>query len=134
MVEFLSAEDKLLQKYWEQNPGTLFKEVALSNSEERSRARRLDAIILPTRKKEVYARKDISESELKKFIENSEVEMVEVKKELNRTVIGQILVGGYLLNKYYKPKRITPVIICSKNHSDLEEFCNRNNIKLIVFD
>lgn len=51
MVNFTTFEDKLIKKYWEENPGKLFMEVAVGKV--KNRKRRIDAILIPDKEKSV---------------------------------------------------------------------------------
>ena len=60
-----------------------------------------------------------------------EIEIIEVKKKLNRNVIGQILVGEFMFIEKYKIKKVKKSILYHFGDDALEAFCKRNQINLI---
>ncbi len=129
-----ASENELLEKYWKDNPGTLLKEVSVGSIPEGNRVRRIDAVRVIGGENRIYQWKDIIKSNAAEITKNKTIEVIEVKNDLNRGVIGQVLVAYYLAEKKLKAKDIIPVIICSKGHCDLEDFCRDNNIKLVLLD
>ena len=71
--------------------------------------------------------------EFLKLIKDSknEIEIIEVKKKLNRTVIGQILVGEFMFKKKYNVKKVKKSVLYHVGDDALELFCKENKINLI---
>ena len=128
MVNFTTFEDKLIKKYWEDNPGKLFMEVPVGKV--RNRKRRIDAILIPGKENKYYD----NNSNIEEEITGKEVHVIEAKRRLGRNVIGQIEVGKYLVKSDFNSAKVKPVILCGKLHSDLEEYCESQNIKVVKYD
>ncbi len=131
--KFKTIEDKLLKKYWDENPGLLFKEVKLRNIVEvEQRTGRVDGIIVPSEEKKVYCNREYKMIDVKKAVKGNNVKVIEVKKLLNRDVIGQAEVATYLIEKQFNPKKASPVVVCGRSHPDIKLYCDYKNIELFV--
>ena len=62
------------------------------------------------------------------------VEVIEVKQNLNRPAIGQVIAGRDMFEKQYEGKNVKMVIVCSKGDSALEWVCKKQEIKVVVLD
>ncbi len=60
------------------------------------------------------------------------VELIEVKRKLNRLVIGQIIVGVDMFQHQYQPHEITSVIVCAEGDPALEWVCERRQIQVRI--
>ena len=58
------------------------------------------------------------------------ITLVEVKKKLNRNVIGQILVAEFMFKKKFKVKKLKKSILYHIGDDALELFCKQNQIDL----
>ena len=128
MVDFTTAEDKLIKKYWKDNPGKLFMEVPVGKV--RNRKRRIDAIIISGKENKLCEH----QVNIKEEIEGEIIHVIEAKRKLNRPVIGQIEVGKHLVESEFNPAKVKPVILCGKLHLDLEGYCENQNIKVVKYD
>jgi len=128
MINFTTAEDKLIKKYWKDNPGKLFMEVPVGKV--RNRKRRIDAIIISEKENELCDQ----HSDVEEEIEGEIIHVIEAKRRLGRNVIGQIEVGKHLVESDFEPAKVKPVIICGKLHSDLEDYCENQNIEVVKYD
>lgn len=132
-------EDKLLRKYHDENGGKMIMEVAvawskgLKNWEGKHSHRAIDGVRIPDAETEEIGFPGNGD-EVLDSIKDSKVELIEVKKKLNRPVIGQVLAGEPMLEADYSPKSIEKVVICQKSDSALEWVCEKKNIRLEVFD
>ena len=133
--EISGTEENLLYKYCCKFGGVTFTEVLLKDEKEpTNKARRVDAVRFPRRRdrpkpemvsykeKEFHGR--LSRASKKK----QEVQDIEVKKALNRSVIGQVIVAKYLLLLEDKKLQVRPrmVVICgSSNVKRLKDFCRK---------
>ena len=127
MEVFNTYEDKLLKKYWENNTGTLFKEVKIAGR------KRIDGILVTKGDKKAYPRKKFDRGKLKNNLEENNIEIIEVKENLNRNVIGQVEVAKFFIEKKYNPKNISLVVICNKSNSQLKKYCDFKGIKVVEF-
>jgi hypothetical protein len=64
---------------------------------------------------------------------NHKVEIIEIKTNLNRLVIGQIIVGEYMFKKKYNVDKIIKTILYHKGDGALETFCKENGINLVKY-
>ncbi len=55
-------------------------------------------------------------------------ELIEIKWELNRGVIGQALVAVELFKVKYQVAQVQPVILCTKVDAALKWFCDQQGI------
>ena len=92
-------EDALLNRYWERVKGQIHTEVpiggrTLSNIwPSGSKIRRTDGIRLTIHKNARIASYHDSKQEFHRLIQKHPVEFIEIKRKLNRPVIGQIVAG-----------------------------------------
>jgi len=129
MKYFSTLEGKLLRKYWKNHPGILFLEVPIGTV--KRRFRKIDAILIPGKKSKAYYPNETTKEEIREKIKEKEIFIIEVKKELNRTAIGQVEVAKFLAEEDFNPKKIKCVLVCKKGHADLERYCKAKNIELI---
>ena len=74
-----------------------------------------------------------NQAQFKEDIEAYEPEVIEVKRVLNRSVIGQAIVAKHLfLEQFGVQPRL--VILCGKTDAALEWVCGLYNIKVVVID
>lgn len=67
---------------------------------------------------------------LERVIAGAEVEVLEVKRALDRVVLGQVIIGADLLEIEYAPTKIDQVVICEMGDPALETVCDRRGIKV----
>jgi hypothetical protein len=138
-----SREDLLLLKYWREVGGVLFAEVPVGRDGPRqwprgAKPRRIDGvrIVSPApanlpggiytfdRRKN---RKTVEE-----LIAGVRVEVVEVKQELDRVVLGQAIIGADLLEMEYEPARVDQVVVCKVGDPVLETVCEQRGIAVFL--
>jgi hypothetical protein len=137
-----SLEDKILFKYWQENGGTVYLEVPIGNSGRRggwppgSNVRRIDGVRIPsssTGQKQFIASAGSKEIDLYEIFRDKEVELIEVKKELNRVVFGQVVAGVEMFNRQYKPKKVIPIVLYREGDPAMEWVCHRNGVQAIGY-
>ena len=134
--EARTREDHLLEQYWRAHGGQIHVEAPVGGADARwdgrGGIRRLDglridatddAILLP------------DEPRIRKALKNhngAEIEVIEVKQQLNRTVIGQTQAGRLLLCARYEldPEQVTEVVVCVTSDPALEWVCQQLVIKV----
>lgn len=131
-----SIEDQLLEKYWNENKGVIFAEVPVGLSSGRgnwpkgTKVRRIDGIRLkklPGIPNGIYR----ATGDFAGFLKNiGQIEVIEIKKTLNRLVIGQAIVGTDMIQREYGDIDIQPVIICSQSDPGMEWVCEKRGIKV----
>jgi hypothetical protein len=133
----LRYEDKLLLQYARKRRGTVYAEVpiGINSPPSDSERRYLDGVRIPSvaQKKaraEIITYTSGRSDEFREAIAGKEVEVIEVKRTLNRPVIGQVSVGQDVFQREYRCAGITPVIVCSTGDGLLEAFCKRNDIRV----
>lgn len=134
-------EDMLLYQYWSTSKGSLFLEVpignrGLGNWPLESKIRRIDGIIVISEKDyeepKVFNSKEYTLNELLNLFQKKTVELIEVKKNLNRLVIGQVIAGMDMFERQYQANIIVPVILCQNGDPALEWVCRKRNIKVQI--
>lgn len=128
-----SFEDKLMENYLGKNPGRLFLEVPLWFDVDPNKARRIDGVLIPGEDTIVYPPGSFSLDELQEAFDNQTVHLIEAKRKLNRSVIGQLLVGKALFKRVFASSTPLMVVVCSEEHADLKWFCSENNITVAIF-
>ena len=126
-------EEQLLQRYLEDNPGTLFLEVPVGGSKNIQNARRIDAVLIPNSETKVLTRSEYSLDDLKENLVNNDIHIIEAKQTLNRTVIGQIEVGSALFYRKFGFKNTHQIVLCACGEIDLEWYCEENNIDVVIY-
>jgi hypothetical protein len=62
------------------------------------------------------------------LIAGARVEVIEVKRSLDRPVLGQVIVGADLLEMEYVPAEVDQVVVCEVGDPVLEAVCERHGI------
>lgn len=136
-------EYKLLYKYWNKNKGNLFLEVPVGNKElgkwpPGSKIRRIDGVLLlndlDTNKDIAYPYKDYTIANFNEQTKGNTIELIEVKRKLNRVVIGQVLAGIDMFERQYEARKIIPVILCHVGDPALEWVCKKRNIEVYIIN
>jgi hypothetical protein len=130
-----TKEDMLLHAYWKKIGGIIYTEVPIGGPGGRGKwpirctQRRLDGVRIVTRKKEIrkYVKPD---DDFIKLIVNFPVEIIEIKKTLNRPAIGQIIAGNDMFAREYKVAPKKQIILCSVGDSALEWVCAKRKISI----
>lgn len=115
-------EDRLLRSYWQKVGGIIFSQVPV-------KTRRLDGVRIP-----VSTNGDIRKFERSEFdrlvAKRRRLQVIEIKRVLNRGVIGQAIVGKALLELEYKRTKVTAVVLCLDGHDFLESACQKVGVKV----
>jgi hypothetical protein len=126
--KFMTREDDLILKYLnEGDGGTVFIEVNVGGPP--GAPRRIDAVRIPTSDNKIVTFKKGENQRFKELVTGKRVEVIEVKRKLNRPVIGQSIVGADLLDIGYRPHAIKQVILCESIDPLLEKVCERRGLK-----
>jgi hypothetical protein len=139
--ENLTREESLLRKYCAKFGGVTYAEVRLDDDDSPKRSRIVDAVrflrhkkvrrIITYRAKDKGANPLSYKERLKEANQKGEmVQAIEVKRQLNRSVIGQVMVAEWLLKKKRKKLRVMMVVVCETKLERLEEFCREHRIKV----
>jgi hypothetical protein len=134
-------EDRLLLQYWHAFGGLVFTEVPVGRDgpkdwPEGAKPRRIDGVRIASPDSEKVPSEIVAFSKrrdakrLERVIEGAEVEVVEVKRSLDRVVLGQVIIGADLLEIEYAPPKIDQVVICEMGDPALETVCDRRGIKV----
>jgi hypothetical protein len=110
-------EDRLLLQYWHAFGGLVFTEVPVGRDgpkdwPEGAKPRRIDGVRIASPDSEKVPSEIVAFSKrrdakrLERVIEGAEVEVVEVKRSLDRVVLGQVIIGADLLEIEYAPPKI----------------------------
>ena len=134
-------EDKLLAAYHDAVGGRMYTEVAIAWSRgymdwpAGHSHRSIDAVRLV----EPYFEEDIIPfanhgPEVLNSVEEADVELIEVKQDLNRNVIGQVVAGRDLFSADYEPASIKGIALCANTDSALEWVCEQENIIVEIYE
>jgi hypothetical protein len=130
-------ENRMLLEYWKRVGGRIYTEVPLAGSrghEEwtaESTTRRLDAVRFPANSHQpglVSFRQ--GRAEFLEDVEHALAWLIEVKPSINRSAIGQVIVGADLFQLQYGAAPAKSVIVCTGGASALEWVCRRRFIEV----
>jgi len=131
-----SFEDHLLEKYWEERRGQIYVEAPVGGEHDnwtgKGGTRRLDGLRIDKPKGKIVLPDD---ELIRADLENSNgaaIEVIEVKRALNRTVIGQTQAGRLLLCARYEfdPELVREVVVCEQRDAALEWVCAKLGIEV----
>lgn len=133
-------EDDLLLGYWETVGGAIFSEVLVGKGGTKqwpagAKPRRIDGvrIISPppdTEPPGITVFRKSNAREFERFVTGADVEVIEVKRSLDRVVLGQAIIGADLLEMEYEPHDVTQVVVCADIDPVLEAVCERRGIRV----
>lgn len=136
----LSAEDRLIKRYLQtKRRGVIFTEVTVDNHPDNGgRARRLDAVrILDLRLRDGWDRVhqySQNRRKLKDAINGHPVEVIEAKRALGRSVVGQVIVGAELLKMKYRVGPVQKTVVCLRGNRSIEKVCKNLGIHVKVYE
>lgn len=128
-------EDDWLKTYHAQHVGQVFTEVPIGwsrgngNWAEHGQVRYIDAIRFPDAKdsEEIYRFSDGPDRFLD-LVDGAAVELIEVKRKLNRLVIGQLVAGFEMFHRDYDAEFVKKVALCTVPDERQEWVCDRLHI------
>lgn len=134
-------EDRLLLEYWRAFGGLVFTEVPVGRDgpkdwPEGAKPRRIDGVRIVSPKSEeapsdiVAFSKGRDAKRFERVVAGAEVEVLEVKRALDRVVLGQVIIGADLLEIEYASTKVDQVVICEAGDPALEMVCERRGIKV----
>lgn len=134
-------EDGLLLEYWERVGGVVFTEVLVGRGglrqwPEGAKPRRIDGVRLVSSALEstppdiVTFDKRKNAYEFKEIVTGAKIEVVEVKRSLDRVVLGQVIIGADLLEMEYAPCKVDQVVVCEVGDPVLEAVCRKRDIRV----
>jgi hypothetical protein len=133
MWEPTTFEDRLLARYFKaqgDDLGTVFLELPVALRSEAARARRIDAVIVPGGERRTWGAGTYQLEDAYVMMRGQRVCLIEAKRSLNRSVIGQLLVADHLVARAVEPSEIELVALCSRGNLDLEDFCQQQGIEI----
>lgn len=135
-----TTENRLLEAYSVKERARIFAEVPFVGKTahgvaawQESGERRFDGV----RFEESRGRASVvlyrdSETECLRLLGTKSATIIEVKRKLNRGVIGQIIAGRDLFKKQFKRSPARSVIVCEKSDPALEWVCDKYKIDVVV--
>lgn len=128
-----TLEDRLLERYARDNPGLLFLEVEVGEGDAFAGPRRLDGVMVPAEESQFFPQGTYSRNDIAAAVKGRSVHVLEAKRKLNRTVIGQVEVGVALLKREFEPASVLGVAVYAQGNADLEWYCSQQNIKMTLY-
>lgn len=135
-----TPENRLLTGYWNDVGGVIVTEVHIggtgpSNWPSGAGSRRLDGLRFRSEyRDEINTPTAFSQAQLQEIVRGRHVEVIEVKQNLNRPVIGQAIAGRDMFERDYDPRTIEPVVVCGSGDPALEWVCRRNGIRVEIVE
>jgi hypothetical protein len=129
-------EDELLMKYYGEVGGQLFLEVRVGQGGVKTypsgaKPRRIDAVRISTGSNALIPSSRKTISSFSDLIFHCDIQVIEIKKMLNRPAIGQVIVGAKLIEmEYPEVGQIEQVILCEISDPVLDLVCREINIKV----
>ncbi len=136
-----SFEDSLLHSYWEKVGGKLYLEVPIGGLSaphiwsKNSEIRRIDGVLFPSKTQDsgIFSFNKNKEQFLNDVSGASHIQLIEVKKKINRLVVGQALVGKVMFEKQYD-KSVQPVVLCNILDSAMKWSCEQLGVAVEIID
>jgi hypothetical protein len=133
-------EDRLLHEYWLKRRGIIYLEVSIGTRTgtgrfpEGSVARRIDAVRIPAGKlkPQVLAPGDYRLKDIQDAFRGKNVEVIEIKRRLNRPVFGQVIAGTEMFWRQYRPNSIKPVILYEVPDPVMKWVCRQYRVKAVA--
>ncbi len=135
-------EDNMLLKYWEKTGGRIYTEVfvgrgGIQKYARGEKPRRIGGvqIIAPNQTDDIisfYKNKNLHEFQLDLSGEVVKVNVLEMKRSLDRFVLGQVMVGADLLEMEYNLTHVGQIAICEFSDPVLEAVCKNRNIEVWI--
>jgi hypothetical protein len=130
----------LLLAYLEEVGGLLITEVPAGHPSKEiwpkgSKVRRIDGVRIPDSDAQgagdelVVSYQSFGAERFQESVEGRSVEVIEVKKKLNRLVLGQVIVGTDMFGLEYRPSEILPVVVAGVGDPALELICEKRGIR-----
>ncbi len=95
-----------------------------------SSRRRLDGVRLPGATDPAIVR--FSSEAFHQRVQSEPVELVEIKRSLNRAVIGQVIAGRHMYTRQYGGTVVRSVVVCGQSDSALKSVCQEQGIAIEV--
>ena len=129
------GEDQWLRRYLDEleRPGRVYVEVPVGAALG-GKTRRIDAVRFPTLADEV---RYFDADSFVRALTGGVCELIEVKRSLNRTVIGQLIVARELLQAEFdlaKDMEVRLTALVAETDPPLEPICTRFGIRVVVVD
>ncbi len=128
-----TPEDRLIDLYLAANPDLLFLELEVGQGDENCGPRRLDGLLIPGGETHVRAQGTYSRDDIAAAVQGEHVHVLEAKRKLNRTVIGQVLVGVALFRRDFNPASVQGVAVCAFGNPDLDGYCREQGIQTVLY-
>lgn len=126
-------ERLILPKYLAIVGGRLYKDVKIGKRTQTSSPRWIDAVLIPG---DGDDKQDLDwKTEAEDFAERiagRNVEVLEAKRRLNRSVIGQVIVAEHLLKIEHETTETTPVVVCDEGDELLERVCKMMRVRVWI--
>lgn len=129
-------EDRLLENYFKEKGGILYTEVRVGMGGVKryprgARPRRIDAVRLAGGEAAIVPFNRKSIPDFLQATRDRKIEVIEIKRRLNRPAIGQVIVGAKLMEKEYPDiRRVLMVIVCEIGDPVLEMICRELKIRV----
>jgi len=134
-------EDAYLDQYWNEVGGLIITEVPAGRYikdgpwPRGSKIRRMDGVRVlrsnvPDLKNAIVPYKPGNREHFKSVFKDAEVEIIEIKRKLNRVVIGQVIVGATMMSIEYDANPLVKTIVCKIGDPALEIICKQMGIRV----
>lgn len=129
-------EDKLLEKYFKEKGGVFYTEVrvgmgGIQRYPKGARPRRIDAVRVAGGEAAIIPFNRKSIPDFLQATRGRRIEVIEIKRRLNRPAIGQVIVGARLMEiEYPKIRGVRMVILCESSDPVLEMVCREMEIRV----
>ena len=130
-----TLEDRLLLEYWNTRRGLMIAEVPIGGAGGAGRwpagteRRRIDAVRLPASASEQgILHHDQRRATADLLASSGRIELIDVKRKLNRLVIGQVLAAQDMFERQYGIPSSRLTIVCEITGPGLEWVCRKRGI------
>jgi len=87
-------------------------------------------MLIPGPKSIVYEQGTFTSEDIHRDVTDKPITIIEAKKTLNRTVIGQVQFAEYIVSQLFSPSHIKSVALVHEGNADLEAYCYDNGISV----
>jgi hypothetical protein len=134
-------EDAYLEQYWNEVKGMIITELPAGRHTKDgpwpkgSKIRRIDGVRVlrsdvNNLEDKILSYRPRDREYISSILTDAEVEIIEIKKKLNRVVIGQVVVGATMMSIEYNATPLVKTILCKIGDPALEIICKQMGIRV----
>lgn len=121
-------ESPITRAFWKQTGGTLVEEFPVVKAGKDHARRLIDGIIIINGPMKIAKPSEVE-------LAGKDIICIQTKaSRLGMYLMGQALFSKLLLEKYFNPKSVRSVALCTKNDNVLEPLLKKFNVEVVIMD